>query len=97
MQRKILARGQPVFLSGFECFLRLTDDAKLIVAKKPFQRLLHTRQLGGNALRLGDVLRDYETAPDRLGAVGFCRAGDTQSEACGEQGEQTSHERYFAA
>ena len=69
MQPEEFAGGEPIFLAGLERLSRLADDLKLIVTEKVLERLFDPSQLWRNRLRLPNVLRDHETAPNRLRAA----------------------------
>src|SRR4029453_13185580 len=94
MQPEEFAGGEPIFLAGFERFSRLADHLELFVAEKVFQRLLDSGQLRWNRLRLLNILRDHETAPNRLRAAQLRRRAQNQRKGDKEQ-EGAGHERLF--
>src|SRR4029077_1692361 len=67
VQREVFARSEPIFFSGLERSVRLTDQLELIVAEQILQRLLELCEFGGNRRRLRNVLRNDESAPNGVG------------------------------
>src|SRR4030095_8587399 len=94
MQPEEFAGGEPIFLAGFERLSRLADHLELIVAEKVFQRLLDPGQFRWNRLRLLNILRDHETAPNRLRAAQPRRRAQNQGKGGKEKAARGS-ERCF--
>src|SRR5438270_4132806 len=85
MKRKIFARGQPILRARDERLPRLADHFELIVTEPFLERRLYPIQLRRNRLRLRDVIRDDEPAPDHLGRRRRQRASRDEREAQAKQ------------
>src|SRR6266513_4817601 len=93
MQSKKFTGCEPIFLAGIEHLARLADDLKLVVTKKFLQGTLDPVQFRRDRLRLRDIFRDDESAPNCLRALQLWRCAHNQPGKSGDERERTTHER----